>query len=415
MSEVRTAEGTTLHVEGHGAGERGTAADGHDARDAQELEPFRTELTAYAYRMLGSAFEAEDAVQEAMIRGWRGLDRFEGRSALRSWMYRITTNVCLDLLKGRERRALPMDLGPSQKTAEVVLSEPLGEATWIQPIPDGRVLTHTADPAEAAIQRESVQLAFIALLQNLPPRQRVVLILREVLQWRAAEVAELLGTSVASVNSALQRARATLATDESTPEEAIAKATAGARAGSLASSLAGSPAGAQGSAPVGAQGSSLAGAQDSSPAGTQDSASAAAHAGSPAGAQAGTPAQGDAAELLRRYVEVFENYDMEGLIALLHEDATMSMPPLDLWLSGPEEIVAWMTGPGHECKGSRLVATAANGMPAFGQYRVDPKGGWAPWSLQVLQVVDGRITEMTTFLDTPTLFPYFGLPARLEE
>jgi len=352
MSEVRTARGTTLHAEG-------ASPEGHQAH---ELEPFRTELTAHAYRMLGSAFEAEDAVQEAMIRGWRGLDRFEGRSALRSWMYRITTNVCLDMLKGRERRALPMDLGPAQKTAEVVLSEPLGEATWIQPIPDGRVLGRTADPAEAAVQRETVQLAFIALLQNLPPLQRVVLILREVLQWRAAEVADLLGTSVAAVNSALQRARATLATDETTPEAAIAKATAGARAGSLAEG-----------------------------------------------------GEGESVELLRRYLRVFESYDMEGLVALLHEDATMSMPPLDLWLSGPDEIVAWMTGPGHECAGSRLLATSANGMPAFGQYRVDPNGGWAPWSLQVLQVVDGRITDMTTFLDTPTLFPYFGLPARLDE
>ncbi|GAB3247579.1 sigma-70 family RNA polymerase sigma factor [Kineosporia babensis] len=349
MSEVRTVDGAALGVTG----------DEPQAHQVHELEQFRTELTAYAYRMLGSAFEAEDAVQEAMIRGWRGLERFEGRSALRSWMYRITTNVCLDMLKGRERRALPMDLGPSQKTAEVVLGEPLGEATWIQPIPDGRVLAGTADPAEAAVQRETVQLAFVALLQNLPPRQRVVLILREVLQWRAAEVAELLDTSVASVNSALQRARATLATDGTTPEEAIAKATAGARAGA-------------------------------------------------------PDAEDESARLLQRYLEVFENYDMEGLVALLHEDATMSMPPLDLWLSGPEEIVAWMTGPGHECQGSRLVRTSANGMPAFGQYRVAPEGGWTPWSLQVLQVVDGRITEMTTFLDTPTLFPYFGLPDRLD-
>ncbi|WP_285595510.1 sigma-70 family RNA polymerase sigma factor [Kineosporia sp. NBRC 101731] len=353
MSEVRTVK-DALEIDDR-VGEE---------HQADELEQFRTELTAYAYRMLGSGFESEDAVQEAMIRGWRGLDRFEGRSALRSWMYRITTNVCLDMLKSRERRALPMDLGPSQKTAEVVIGEPLGEATWIQPIPDGRVLTGTADPAEAAVQRETVQLAFIALLQNLPPRQRVVLILREVLQWRAAEVAELLDTSVASVNSALQRARATLATDGTTPDEAIAKATAGARAGSLSTSSAG----------------------------TTD---------------------GEAADLLQRYLQVFENYDMEGLVALLHEDATMSMPPLNLWLSGTQEITAWMTGPGYECRGSRLVATSANGMPAFAQYRVAPDGGWKPWSLQVLQVVDGRITDMTFFLDTPTLFPYFGLPDRL--
>ncbi|GAB6898501.1 sigma-70 family RNA polymerase sigma factor [Kineosporia succinea] len=352
MSEVRTPAG--------GAGGGAATVDAHDV---VELEQFRTELTGYAYRMLGSGFEAEDAVQEAMIRGWRGLDRFEGRSALRSWMYRITTNVCLDMLKGRERRALPMDLGPSQKTAEVVLSAPLGEATWIQPIPDGRVLPDTSDPAEAAVQRETVQLAFVSLLQNLPPRQRVVLILREVLQWRASEVAELLDTTVASVNSALQRARATLAVDGTTPDEAIAKATAGAP---------------------------------------------------------GAPTDSEGAELLQRYLEAFENYDMEGLVALLHEDATMSMPPLNLWLQGPDEIVAWMEGPGHGCKGSRLVATSANGMPAFAQYRPAPEGGWAPWSLHVLQVVDGRIAGLTMFLDSPafikksTLFPYFGLPARLE-
>lgn len=348
MSETRTVEDPPLKIER----ERPARHQVH------ELEQFRTELTAYAYRMLGSSFEAEDAVQETMIRGWRGLDRFEGRSALRSWMYRIATNVCLDMLKGRERRTLPMDLGPAQTIAEVVLGEPLGEETWIQPIPDGRVLDVTADPAEAVVRRETVQLAFIALLQNLPPRQRVVLLLREVLQWRAAEVAELLDTSVASVNSALQRARSTLATDNLTPEEAIAKATAGARS---------------------------------------------------------TPASDGHAALLQCYLTVFENYDMEGLVALLHADATMSMPPFNLWLSGQEEIVAWMTGPGKECRGSRLVPTSANGMPAFGQYRAAPDGGWTPWSLQVLRIVEGRIAELTAFLDTPTLFPYFDLPERLDE
>ncbi|MGH2737323.1 MAG: sigma-70 family RNA polymerase sigma factor [Actinomycetota bacterium] len=174
------------------------------------LEGHRAELTAYAYRMLGSSFEAEDAVQETMIRAWRGIDRFEGRSALRSWLYRIVTNVCLDMLKGRQRRARPVDLGPAG-TAEVPLGEPLSEATWIEPIPDGRVLLEDGDPADLAESRESIRLAFVAALQHLPPRQRAVLILREVLRWKADEVAELLETTVASVNSALQRARASLA------------------------------------------------------------------------------------------------------------------------------------------------------------------------------------------------------------
>ncbi|MEA2608215.1 MAG: polymerase sigma-70 factor, subfamily, partial [Chloroflexota bacterium] len=174
------------------------------------FEQHRTELTAYCYRMLGSAFEAEDAVQETLVRAWRSFDRFEGRSAVRSWLYRIATNVCLDMLGSRQRRARPMDLNPAL-TADAPLGAALPETTWIEPIPDGRVLAPTGDPAELAIQRDSIRLAFVAALQHLPPRQRAVLILREVLQWQASEVAELLETSVPSVNSALQRARSTLA------------------------------------------------------------------------------------------------------------------------------------------------------------------------------------------------------------
>jgi RNA polymerase sigma-70 factor (ECF subfamily) len=187
----------------------------------EDLDQYRRELTGYCYRMLGSGFEAEDAVQETMVRAWRSIDGFEGRSAVRSWLYRIATNVCLDMLRSRQRRARPMDLGPSS-AADSSLGAPLPEATWIQPIPDDRVLPEDGDPAELAEARETIRLAFVTALQHLPPRQRAVLILREVLRWRASEVAELLDTSVASVNSALQRARATLANRDVSTDGATA-------------------------------------------------------------------------------------------------------------------------------------------------------------------------------------------------
>jgi RNA polymerase sigma-70 factor (ECF subfamily) len=315
------------------------------------LEQHRTELMAHSYRMLGSASEAEDAVQETMVRAWRGLDRFEGRSALRSWMYRIATNVCLDMLKGRERRARPMDLGAVQ-TADSALGPPLAETAWIEPIPDGRVLPASSDPAEAAVLRETIQLAFMATLQHLPPKQRAVLILREVLQWKASEVADLLDATVASVNSALQRARATLAEHEV----------------SLANT---------------AQG----------PAEAPDSMSEAER------------------DLLARYVDAFERYDMDALVAVLQDDATLSMPPYDFWLRGPEQIRAWMLGSGAGCRGSRLVSTAANGLPAFGQYRPSGVDGrHEPWALQVLEIAEGKVVGINSFLDTARLFPLFGLP-----
>jgi RNA polymerase sigma-70 factor, ECF subfamily len=309
-----------------------------------QLESHRRELTAYCYRMLGSSFEAEDAVQETMVRAWRSLDRFEGRAALRTWLYRIATNVSLDMLSGRERRATPMDLGPAREPIIENLNT-LPEVTWIEPIPDGLVVSD-GDPADVAVARESIRLAFVAALQHLPPRQRAVLILCEVLRWQATEVAELLDTSVASVNSALQRARATLAD------------------GNVSAS-------------------------DPTPELSQE----------------------DRA-LLARYVAAFEAYDIDALTSLIQEDAQQSMPPYDMWLKGRDDIFTWWFGPGIGCKGSRVIPTvAANGSPAFGQYKPREDGsGYEPWALQVVELRDGLIGEMTFFLDTERLFPLFGLP-----
>jgi RNA polymerase sigma-70 factor, ECF subfamily len=307
-----------------------------ESATSEALEQYRRELTGYCYRMLGSAFEAEDAVQETMLRAWRSIDRFEGRSALKSWLYRIATNVCFDALSGRERRARPMDLGPAQEPLFENLAE-LPEVTWITPLPT---------PDELAEQRESLRLAFVAALQHLPPKQRAALILCEVLKWQATEAAELLDTSVASINSALQRARATLEkTDVREPSEL----------------------------------------------------------------------DDDTRALLERYVSAFEAYDIDRLTELLHEDAIQSMPPISLWLEGRDDIFTWWLGPGIGCKGSKLVPVGlVNGMPAWAQYKPDPDaGGHQPWALIVPEVSEGRIVELTFFLDTPALFPLFGLPEAL--
>ncbi len=311
----------------------------------EDLEPYRRELTGYCYRMLGSVFESDDAVQETMVRAWKALDSFEGRSSVRSWLYRIATNVCLDMLRGRQRRALAMDLGPASM-ADAFHGATRPENAWVTPIPDGRVVPDDGDPAEVAETRESIRLAFVTALQHLPARQRAVLILREVLRWQASEVAELLETSVASVNSALQRARATLASldlDESNPRLADT----------------------------------------------------------------------EQEELLARYVDAFERYDITSLVALLRDDVIMSMPPFDFWLSGPVEMGKFFLGAGAGCRGSRLVATEANGDVAFASYKPDPNGGWAPWSIQVLEVSGDRIVGHHNFLDTD-LFAVFGLPSRLD-
>jgi RNA polymerase sigma-70 factor, ECF subfamily len=308
------------------------------------LERHRSELTGYCYRMLGSAFDAEDAVQETLVRAWRNADGFEGRSSVRSWLFRIATNVCLDVLTGKQRRVRPMEVGPMVQGAASP-GEPRVEDMWVLPVPDRSVVPADGDPAEIVAARETIRLAFVTALQHLPARQRAVLILREVLHWKADEVAVLLDASVASVNSALQRARSTLATIDVTESDPV---------------------------------------------------------------EPTDPAQ---QQLLDRYVDAFERYDLDSLTSLLHEDVTQSMPPYDMWLQGGEAIRQWWLGPGIGCRGSRLVVTMANGSPAFGQYRASgPGGAYEPWSLQVLEITDGRIKGMTFFLDVEHMFPLFGLP-----
>ncbi|MGD0244420.1 MAG: sigma-70 family RNA polymerase sigma factor [Streptosporangiaceae bacterium] len=311
------------------------------------LEQYRRELTGYCYRMLGSGFEAEDAVQETMLRAWRAAEGFEGRSSVRSWLYRIATNICLDMLRGRQRRALPIDLGPASPPVEALLGAPHAEDIWITPASDATVLPEHGDPAEIAVARETIRLAFVTALQHLPARQRATLILCEVLKMPAAEAASTLGTSVAAVNSALQRARATLA---ALPEE-----------------------------------------------------------------QRPVAVDPDQSELLAKYVEAFQRYDMEQLVTLLHDDALMTMPPFAFWVRGAQDITKWMLEPGPSaCRDSVMVpAGYVNGSMAWGQYKPDPAGGHMPWALQLHEVSGGKISRMTFFLETERIFPALGLPPRL--
>ena len=312
------------------------------------LEQHRSELTGYCYRMLGSTFDAEDAVQETLVRAWRGFDRFEGRAAVRSWLYRIATNVCLDLLDGRKRRAMPMDLGPSREPVAENLHT-LPEVTWIEPMPVGRVAPD-ADPAELAVARETIRLAFVAALQHLPPRQRAVLILCEVLKWKASEVAELLETSVASVNSALQRARATLETTEVSATPAST-------------------------------------ALDEADAELLDRYVAAFEA-----------YDMDALTSLIREdaIQSMPPYDLW----LRGRDDIFT------WWVGPgagcrgSRVV-----PAPDANGSPAFGQYKPSAAGL---------GYEPWALQVLEVEDGWIVGLTFFLDTERVFPLFGLPPRLD-
>jgi RNA polymerase sigma-70 factor (ECF subfamily) len=313
--------------------------------DVADLELHRTALTGHCYRMLGSAFDADDAVQETMVRAWRGLNRFDGRSSLRTWLYRIATNVCLDALAAKSRRARPIEEGPVGTVDDELETRP--RTHWLEPIPDVRMLPSDADPFEAVALRQSTRLAFVAALQHLPPRQRAALLLSEVLGWSAQEVAASLEMSTAAVNSALQRARATLASrNVSVADEPLSESQV---------------------------------------------------------------------QLLEKYVDAFHEYDVDALVALMREDATLSMPPYTLWLRGPDAIRAWLLGRGAGCRGSRLIRTDACGSPAFAQYRRSPDGSYRAWSLTILELRGDRISAWNAFLDTDRLFPLFGLPVTLPD
>ena len=311
------------------------------------LEQYRPALTGHCYRMLGSVVDAEDAVQEAMLRAWKSIDRFREQSSLKTWLYRIATNVCLDALAATNRqRVRPLELSeePGVVAEDMVLSQRPREH-WVEPIPDAIALpaAESCDPAERVLLSESIRLAFVAALQYLPPRQRAVLLLTQVLNWSAAETAECLDMSVAAVNGALQRARATLAMRNPAVVPRVLSA--------------------------------------------------------------------EQQALVARYVDAFERYDVEALTKLLHEEATLSMPPYELWLQGHESIARWLLTFGIGCKGSRLVPVeACGGTPAFAQYR---DGGATPWALLMLEVDGERIRAMTSYLDVETLFPRFGMPMRL--
>lgn len=309
--------------------------------DSLLLEQYRPSLTGHCYRMLGSAIDADDAVQETMFRAWKNLERFAERSSLKTWVYRIATNVCLDFIAERRKRMRPFDLAPAGTVHDAIVSH--SREHWVEPIPDAAAIPADGDPAEQLLLREGIRLAFVAALQHLPPKQRAALLMTQVLGWSAAEAAEALEMSVPSLNSALQRARATLS----------------ARDPSLV------------------QPSRLSASEDA---------------------------------LLARYVDAFERYDVPALTALLHSEATMSMPPMALWFKGPADIGAWLSGRGAGCRGSRLVPVTANGTRGFAQYR---DGGATPWALIVLDIEDDQIIDMCYFLDVETVFPRFGLPMQL--
>jgi len=314
---------------------------------AAHLEELRPALTGHCYRMLGSVLDAEDAVQEAMLRAWKSIDGFKEQSSLKTWLYRIATNVCLDTLAASNRpRIRPTERAEWKgEVREDMAFSQRSREEFVEPVPDAAVLpaVESCDPEERAILRESVRLAFVAALQYLPPRQRAALLLTQVLNWSASETAACLEMTVPAVNSALQRARATL--DARNPSVMPRELSA------------------------------------------------------------------EQERLAARYCEAFEKYDVEALARLLHDDATLSMPPYALWLQGHASIAKWMLSFGIGCKGSRLVPVeASGGTPAWAQYR---DAGATPWAVLMLDIRGDKIAGMTSYLDVETLFPRFGVPMRL--
>lgn len=304
---------------------------------------YRRELTAHCYRMTGSIHDAEDLVQETYLRAWRAYAKFEGRSSVRTWLYRIATNVCLTALEGKDRRPLPTGLGgpASDPSAAVTASD---EVPWLEPAPDPMVCGDATDPATIVAEREGIRLAFVAALQHLPARQRAVLILRDVLRWRAAEVAEALDTTEAAVNSALQRAHAQLAKADLSRDTVDTELSAGQQ------------------------------------------------------------------ELLDRYVQAFWDKDIDAIVGMLTRDAVWEMPPFTGWYVGAQDIGRLID---TQCPGQAhdmpMLATTANGQPAFGLYMRQPDGTFRPFHLQVLTIVDGRVSHVAAFFDD-ALFETFGLP-----
>lgn len=311
---------------------------------AAQLEEYRTALTGHCYRMLGSVTDAEDAVQDTMIRAWQGWESFGGRSSVKTWLYRIATNVCFDILAVRKRRMRPSDEGSAGSIHDPLEQKPFHY--WIEPIADIQAIPSNEDPAQQAILQQSIRLAFVAALQHLPPKQRAALLLTEVLGWSVNEVADSLESSTTAVNSALQRARSSLAIRRQ-PEPAALKQ--------------------------------------------------------------------EETDLLNRYVDAFQRYDIDSLTKLLHQDAVLSMPPYTLWFHGPKTIQGWLLGRGSVCRNSKLFPTAACGLPAFAHYHADPEKGYTAWALIVLEVSDGCIRNWTSFMDTEKLFPRFGFPLVLPQ
>ncbi len=312
-----------------------------------QADPYRRELLAHCYRMLGSVHDAEDLVQETYLRAWRSYDKFAGRSSLRTWLYRIATNACLTALDSNSRRPLPTGLGAPADDPTAPLAEN-HEVPWLEPVPDSMLGGDRSDPAAIVADQETIRLAFIVALQNLPPRQRAVLVLREVLKWKASEVAELLDMTTAGVNSAMQRARAQLDAASPTQDEVV------------------------------------------------------------------EPTDAEQRELLDKWVAAFQAYDTNAIVELFTKEAVWEMPPFLTWVRGAEKIGELIAthcpaaGPGDQ----RLIATVANGQPAFGLYMKGEDGVHRAFQLQVLTIAGNAVSHAVAFFDT-TLFGIFGLPETL--